>query len=116
MSLTYASGVRAATWRLWVYLSDAVLSHTGKVIDEIVRRLEQYQYRELPAEGRPRAAVLIPLYEVRDELHVVLTQRSTRVEHHKGEICFPGGGMELTDPDLAFRGRGGAGSAAAPPG
>lgn len=37
------------------------------------------------------AAVLILLFEKDDQLHVVLTKRTDSVEHHKGQISFPGG-------------------------
>lgn len=52
--------------------------------------------------GKPlrEAAVLIPLY-VRDrELWTFFTKRTDRVEHHKGQISFPGGGKEKRDQTL----------------
>ena len=42
------------------------------------------------------AAVLLPLYRSDGDLCVILQKRSERVEHHKGEISFPGG---MVDPD-----------------
>lgn len=62
-------------------------------------RLAAYEPRRLAADGRPRAAVLIPLYTRAGDLHVVLTKRTDRVQHHRGEISFPGGAMEPEDPD-----------------
>ena len=50
--------------------------------------------------ARARAAVLIPLYEKRGELYVVLTKRTDRVHSHRGEISFPGGAMDPSDLDL----------------
>ena len=41
------------------------------------------------------AAVLLTLYREEDDYHVVLQKRSQQVEHHKGEISFPGG---MADP------------------
>ena len=41
------------------------------------------------------AAVLLALYESDGDLCVVLQKRSQQVEHHKGEISFPGG---MVDP------------------
>lgn len=64
--------------------------------------MQQYRHREAEAGARPLAAVLIPLYQHRGELHVVLTKRTDKVEHHKGEISFPGGAMDPTDSDLVF--------------
>jgi len=46
------------------------------------------------------AAVLIPLY-VRDKgLWTLLTKRTDHVEHHKGQISFPGGGKDDADANL----------------
>ncbi len=42
------------------------------------------------------AAVLVPLVE-REELTVLLTQRTDRLHHHAGQISFPGGRVEAGD-------------------
>jgi 8-oxo-dGTP pyrophosphatase MutT (NUDIX family) len=70
------------------------------VLDEIRSRLAAYQPKTFDPNGAPRAAVLVPLYTHRDELHVVFTKRTDRVQHHRGEISFPGGAMDPDDPDL----------------
>lgn len=72
------------------------------MIDEISRRLADYQPREVERGRLSRAAVLIPLHNRQGDWHVVLTKRSERVEHHKGEISFPGGSMDSGDPDPEF--------------
>ncbi|MDQ6841623.1 MAG: CoA pyrophosphatase [Actinomycetota bacterium] len=54
----------------------------------------------IPVAGRTRAAVLVPLYLERDELHVVLTERRHDLRRHAGEISFPGGRQEQGEPDL----------------
>jgi 8-oxo-dGTP pyrophosphatase MutT (NUDIX family) len=69
------------------------------VIEPIRARLSSYRPAELNSDGRSRAAVLVPLYTHAGELHVVLTKRTDKVEHHKGEICFPGGAIDGTDLD-----------------
>jgi 8-oxo-dGTP pyrophosphatase MutT (NUDIX family) len=46
------------------------------------------------------AAVLIPLLFKRGEWHVLVTQRTQMVEHHKGQISFPGGACDPDDADL----------------
>jgi len=38
-----------------------------------------------------RAAVLIPLFKKNEEYYVLLTRRTHKVSHHKGQISFPGG-------------------------
>ena len=69
---------------------------------EVERRLAAVPRAELEAEGVVRrAAVLVPLF-VRDGLlWVVLTRRTDTVEHHRGQISFPGGAEEPGDEDLA---------------
>ena len=56
--------------------------------------------RSLPVDGLVTAAVLVPIFQKNGALHVLLTKRSDMVEHHRGEISFPGGKLDLTDPDL----------------
>lgn len=46
------------------------------------------------------AAVLVPLLWKDDEWHVLVTQRTHMVEHHKGQISFPGGRCDPADADL----------------
>lgn len=46
------------------------------------------------------AAVLVPLFDDEDgEIHVVLTRRSSRLNTHAGEVCFPGGKRDPGDAD-----------------
>jgi 8-oxo-dGTP pyrophosphatase MutT (NUDIX family) len=70
------------------------------VIEIIRGRLSAYTPNKLPSEERPLAAVLIPIYHVEGEYHIILTKRTDRVEHHKGEISFPGGAHDPEDADL----------------
>src|SRR5574341_195108 len=49
-------------------------------------------------DARP-AAVLVPLYRERGEWRVLLTQRTDLVEHHKGQVSFPGGRVDDDDRD-----------------
>ena len=48
-----------------------------------------------------QAAVLVALYELDDETHVVLTKRPDTMPSHQGEIAFPGGKRDPTDATLA---------------
>jgi 8-oxo-dGTP pyrophosphatase MutT (NUDIX family) len=69
-------------------------------MDEVRARLDARPH-ENPGrlEGR-RAAVLIPLF-VRDaSLWILFTRRTETVEHHRGQISFPGGAEEETDETL----------------
>ena len=46
------------------------------------------------------AAVLIPLYVREKALWTLFTKRTEMVEHHKGQISFPGGGKHAADANL----------------
>ena len=46
------------------------------------------------------AAVLVPLLLKDGEWHVLVTQRTNAVPHHKGQISFPGGACDKQDADI----------------
>lgn len=46
------------------------------------------------------SAVLIPIYEKNRDCHIIFTQRTDNLGHHKGQISFPGGGRHPDDRDL----------------
>lgn len=54
---------------------------------------------QLAADGSPAglASVLVPLLPVDNEWHILLTQRSSQLRHHAGEVAFPGGMWEEGD-------------------
>lgn len=72
------------------------------MIDDIRQRLGAHEPQYIADDTLPRAAVLLPLYESANQTHVLFTVRSELVEHHKGQISFPGGAFDPTDPDLRF--------------
>ena len=43
------------------------------------------------------SAVLVPLLTIHEAYHILFIRRSQKVEHHKGEISFPGGVCEKDD-------------------
>lgn len=43
------------------------------------------------------SSVLIPLFGENEQYHVLFTMRTNRVEHHKGQISFPGGAVDTED-------------------
>ena len=69
--------------------------------EELIGRLEaglaDYNPRRIDNPAATPAAVLLLLRSVERETHVVFTERTSNVEHHKGQICFPGGGMTESD-------------------
>src|SRR5687768_4214079 len=70
-------------------------------IDSVRDRVRRYSYQPITADEKDiRAAVLVPLYQLRGELHVILTKRTTLVSKQQGHISFPGGRRESADQDL----------------
>ncbi len=56
--------------------------------------------------GYKHAAVLVPLLVEDGVIKVLFTERTHRVEHHKGQISFPGGSVDKEDcsiEDTALR-------------
>jgi 8-oxo-dGTP pyrophosphatase MutT (NUDIX family) len=51
-------------------------------------------------DGLRRAGVLVPLFVREAGLWIVFTRRTESVEHHRGQISFPGGGEEPGDATL----------------
>ncbi|MFH1603752.1 MAG: CoA pyrophosphatase [Pseudomonadota bacterium] len=70
-------------------------------IDSVRDRVRSYSYRPIaPDDNALSAAVLVPLYQLGNELHVILTKRTMLVTMQQGHISFPGGGREPGDQDL----------------
>lgn len=63
-------------------------------LEVLKRRLSSKAYVHQPSSVLQPAAVLVPLYQVGEEVFLLLTRRTDRVEHHKGQISFPGGAAE----------------------
>lgn len=49
-----------------------------------------------------QAAVLIPVIERSSGLHILLTKRAKHLRSHPGQISFPGGKVDASDPTLTF--------------
>ncbi|HEY7296002.1 MAG TPA: CoA pyrophosphatase [Dehalococcoidia bacterium] len=64
-------------------------------------RLSGYAPRRIERPTAMPAAVLLPLIHHGGADRVILTVRSYDVEHHKGQISFPGGAVHAADADLA---------------
>jgi len=70
------------------------------MLARIRQRLTTFEPRRFPS-NQPQASVLIALTD-HPEPQVVLTKRSARLSTHSGEIAFPGGKYDDTDPDLLY--------------
>ena len=68
--------------------------------EEIRALLQRRRPREVDPGDLKLAAVLVPLFMKEGRWHVLLTRRTNTVEHHKGEISFPGGHRDPEDKDF----------------
>lgn len=71
----------------------------AEVLDRIGRLGPPPPVPDELVDARP-SAVLVPIFPIGDEAHVVLTKRPDHLRSHAGEIAFPGGKREPGDPDL----------------
>lgn len=67
---------------------------------KIFRALASYPPLTIDATGLHPAAVLLPLYVRDGENTVLFTRRTEHLNHHRGEISFPGGRWQPEDADL----------------
>jgi 8-oxo-dGTP pyrophosphatase MutT (NUDIX family) len=70
------------------------------VFDRIQQALADYNPRHVDDPTRSPAAVLILVHDREGEPHVLFTERTHQVEHHKGQISFPGGACDDADDSL----------------
>ena len=86
--------------RLSVAMSDSTVFAAH--IEKIRRKLSTVTPppREALANKSNAAAVLIPLFERRGELHIVYIRRSDHVASHRGQVAFPGGRVDAVDATL----------------
>jgi len=69
-------------------------------VDQIRTILSSRERRIIEHPPFSHAAVLLPLFKKGDDCHLLFTRRSDQVKHHKGEISFPGGGVDEEDLEL----------------
>ena len=69
--------------------------------ERIRRTLGEREKRCIQDPGLNPSAVLVPIFEKDGVNHILFPKRTEKVEHHKGQISFPGGACEPADEDLA---------------
>jgi 8-oxo-dGTP pyrophosphatase MutT (NUDIX family) len=66
-------------------------------IESVRRILSARQKQSVHDQSLMPAAVVLFLYLKDGEYYILLNKRTDQVEHHKGEVSFPGGGREPAD-------------------
>jgi len=69
-------------------------------INDILSSREPKFFDDKRSTNFRHAGVLLPLLEEGGVCRVLFTKRTERVEHHKGQISFPGGGVEKRDASI----------------
>jgi len=66
-------------------------------VQHIQQKLSLHQSASLSHAELRQACVMVPVIIKEDQLHLLLTKRTDTVEHHKGQISFPGGMVDDCD-------------------
>lgn len=75
-------------------------AQASALLDRLREALANRQARVETVDGARPAAVLVPLQYHNGDWHVIFNVRSQQVGSHQGEIAFPGGKLEDSDPDM----------------
>lgn len=70
-------------------------------MEDVERRLAAVAREGVSPGSARRAGVLVPLFVREGMLWILFTRRTDTVEHHRGQISFPGGAEEPGDDDLS---------------
>lgn len=73
---------------------------SDELIERVQQALTEYNPRHVDHPQAAPAAVLILLCDRSGEPHVIFTERTNHVEHHKGQMSFPGGACDDSDDCL----------------
>jgi coenzyme A diphosphatase NUDT7 len=68
-------------------------------MEPILSKLKSHTPKILGSEQFSKYAVMVPLIEKEDGIHVLLEVRSLELRRQPGEICFPGGRIDSQDSD-----------------
>lgn len=68
-------------------------------LDKLMNPLNENQPLFIGEETAFRSAVLIPLVQVNEEWHILFEVRSFTMRKQPGDISFPGGRIDATDPN-----------------
>ncbi len=71
-----------------------------ELIEKTRQAMTEFIPRRIDDPTATPAAVLILIYDREGEAHVLFTKRTDQVEHHKGQVSFPGGACDDEDDCL----------------
>jgi 8-oxo-dGTP pyrophosphatase MutT (NUDIX family) len=101
--VTHGTGLFREDWLDWHCLISQDHNRSkfklAMVADRITKTLQVRAPKSLAGNGYKPAAVLIPIQERNDGDYIVLTKRAEQLSHHSGQIAFPGGRVDATDPN-----------------
>ncbi len=69
--------------------------------NRLASHLKAFPRQTIPLGSLRPAAVLLPLYQREGRDYLLFTERTAHLEHHAGEVSFPGGGHDAEDTDLS---------------
>lgn len=69
--------------------------------NQLADALRPFPRQTIPTTDLRPAAVLLPLFRQEGHDRLLFTLRTDQLEHHSGEISFPGGASDADDTDLA---------------
>ncbi|MEH7416637.1 CoA pyrophosphatase [Neobacillus drentensis] len=75
-------------------------------LDSVLNKLNGHTPKILGSERFSKYAVLLPLLQKEDGIHVLFEVRSLELRRQPGEICFPGGridAQDINEQDAAIR-------------
>jgi len=75
----------------------SVLMGSDELVDRVEQALADYTPRKVENPTAAAAAVLVLIHPRGGEPHVIFTERTNHVEHHKGQMSFPGGACDDSD-------------------
>lgn len=65
--------------------------------EDITKKLTLHNPEILGSGNFSKYAVLLPLLEKEDGIHVLFEERSHKLRRQPGDICFPGGRIDKQD-------------------
>jgi 8-oxo-dGTP pyrophosphatase MutT (NUDIX family) len=82
--------------------TESLILTNHEQIEKLRRALHQTDPDDRPGHDAVMraAAVLVPIVQREDDLHLVFIRRSDSVESHRGQVAFPGGRVDPTDTTL----------------